>query len=205
MDRNNYHDFDGEDDEIRRQLREDAAEEEGLSSMEYKASQLEWLASRMAPGAVKAEQLRAEAAELRADAAKMRAMVEDIGKSYTPPTPEERADAETHTAAVSKEFMLEHRRNTRYGKPDPRFTNSHGESTVQKITGKEKIWRVYVRPGVSTSTKPHWLKASEPGAIVYDVRARDEKHARRLVKLNLRAKGPRMPGIRRKRKVKASI
>ena len=108
-------------------------------------------------------------------------------------------------------FKQERRRRTRYGKPDHRFTNSHGDSNVQKITGKESLWRLYVRPGVSTSTtygrpNPYWLKASEPGAIVYDVWAHGKKNARLLVKLSedgvgVRAKGPHMPGIRRRHKV----
>src|SRR5207247_10835129 len=91
---------------------------------------------------------RAEAAKLRARAAESRASLQKLSR---PQTAEERAAIEAPMAEAQREALLEIRRHTRHGKPDARFTRD-GVSKVQKITGKEKVWRLYVRPGVSTST-----------------------------------------------------
>ena len=132
----------------------------------------------------------AQAARLRARAVELHKLEHPQG-SYRQPTEEERAAAEERDAALEKSVRLEQRRHTRYGKPDERF----GE--LQQITGEEKVWRIYVRPGASTSkANPHWLKEAEPGALCYDVFAASRKNARHLVHLGLRAKGPNQRGIR---------
>ena len=128
-----------------------------------------------------------------------------------PPTPEERAAREKRSAEFEKKLLreasLERRRSTRHGKPDPRFARD-GRSEVQRISGNEKLIRLFERPGASTSSthgrsNPYWLEKAEPGAVEYVVWARDKKHARLLVKLDVRSpKGP-LPGVRQKSTVPA--
>ena len=144
-----------------------------------------------------ASELRARAAELRVKAADSRAS----WKALFSKKDEKRALPKTISSDADDEIRKQSRRHTRYGKPDARFVRGGG-SEVQRITGEETLIRVIVRPDASTSTTfgrptPLWLEKSEPGAVIYDVWARNKKHARLLVKLNVRANGPHMPGIRR--------
>jgi|SRR5438876_1484550 len=161
-------------------------------------------------------ELRADLANLHAEwGAKLKAAQEELWYGWRK-DPKKVAEHEARQKAFRRfsrqairQFLSEHRRQTRHGKPDPRFTNLNGVSALQRITGEEKLWRLYVRPGVTTSVtfgkaNPYWLKASEPGALVYEVWARSLKQARLLVKQDVRVKkGSPLPGIRRRRKIGA--
>ena len=186
--------FLGDDDEI---PEEDiiAGQLERAAGIERDAEMIEQGNLRRSSGR-SSQELREQAAEIRRWADGMRALNEEMLRLLTPPqrTPEEREKLKCEYAKALKESLRELRR---HGKPDPRFA----ESPVQRVTGEEKLWRIYVRPGVSSGftfdrATPKWLKEAEPGASVYDVWARSKKQARLLVKLDVWAKGSRQPGIR---------
>jgi len=157
-----------------------------------------------------------EANNLRTDVADLRRHYEERRNThekqlleviFRTKTPEERAAIEAEHQEflrhLLKDAKLERRRVR--GKQDGRDDGQYDH--LQHPSGKEKTWRLFVRPpreGESIKASygienPIFEDAPAPGMIEYLVVADSLKKARLLVKLGLESKSNVVPGIRSRR------